>query len=90
MVETWPQAINYQIYHKYLVMKSSIKQSYSLLKCMFIPMHVLRYLPHCITALIASIHDNINECPWYQSKKQKNKSKKPELGFLCMSMLAHT
>ena len=71
MIETWQQGTNQKIYPRHLGMKSSIKLSYSSLKCMFIPMHILPYLPYCITAPIASMHDHINACSWYQSKKQR-------------------
>ena len=37
-------------------------------QCMFMWMHVL---PHCIIAPMTSMHDHINACSWYQSKKQR-------------------
>ena len=46
-------------------MKKNIKQIYPLLKCMFIPMHVLSYLPHYIIVPVALTHGHVNACSWY-------------------------
>ena len=56
-------------------METDIKQTYSSLKCMFIPMYVLPYLPHYITTPMTLVHGHVNACSWYQSKEKKGKKK---------------
>jgi len=38
---------------------------------MFMWMHDLPRLPHCIIAPMALMHDHIYACSWYQNKKQR-------------------
>ena len=55
-------------------MKKTIKQAYLSLKYMFILMHVLPYLPHCITAPMTLMHGHVNAYSWCQSKEKKKKT----------------